>query len=410
MNRTPPRRILPTLCLALWAAAGPSSGQLPIQTVPASAGDTLLERAASVLAQRLYDPALRARVPELLESLEADAAPDQDLTTQRQLAHELLSGLPVSHLGILSAGTHQSFVDELLNKSAPTLGLQLVRHGEGYFATWVLEGGPAARAGIARGHRIVTLDGVPVSQSERLDWRSDDSALPDPPIHRVIVEDGDTVTLGITDRRDLSSEAPDPEVTELEVTAELYSAFQAARESIALHEIGGSKIGYVHLWLIHVFELESLLKETLTGPLAEADALVLDLRGRGGSAAAVPQLLGLFEGPEATWQRPVVALFDRHSRSAKDILAYELRERELALLVGEATAGAVVPATFADLGNDTILMYPSFALPRYTSILEGRGVEPHVRVEVSEPFEPGTDPILERGLSEAARLAASLVP
>ena len=61
----------------------------------------------------------------------------------------------------------------------------------------------------------------------------------------------------------------------------------------------------------------------------------------------------------------------------------------------------VIPATFADVGYDTILMFPSFKLPRYTDLLEGKPVEPDVFVERAGPFSAGNDPILKAGLAEA---------
>jgi carboxyl-terminal processing protease len=101
---------------------------------------------------------------------------------------------------------------------------------------------------------------------------------------------------------------------------------------------------------------------------------------------------------------PIVALLDRQSRSAKDVLAYELKRTGIARLVGEPTAGAVIPASFADVGHDTILMFPSFKLPRYTEILEFKPVQPDVYVERAGPLSAGADPILEAGLTEALRL------
>jgi carboxyl-terminal processing protease len=102
--------------------------------------------------------------------------------------------------------------------------------------------------------------------------------------------------------------------------------------------------------------------------------------------------------------KPVVALIDRQSRSAKDVLAYELKKTGIARLVGEPTAGAVIPASFADVGYDTILMFPSFKLPRYTDLLESKPTTPDVYVERAGPLSAGADPILEAGLTEIVKL------
>ncbi len=115
----------------------------------------------------------------------------------------------------------------------------------------------------------------------------------------------------------------------------------------------------------------------------------------------IEPILSRFE-EEGSWGKPVVALIDGNSRSAKDILAYELKERQLATLVGERSAGAVIPAMFAEVGPETYLMFPARKLDPYTDLLEGQGVEPHVAVETPDVPEPG-DPILDAGWSVALR-------
>jgi len=195
------------------------------------------------------------------------------------------------------------------------------------------------------------------------------------------------------------------------VTAFPYSTHDAAKASVKVIEAGGRKIGYVHLWYVHLQGVPDLLRDALHGPLAATDALVLDLRGRGGNALQVPQILAVLDGSESKWRKPVVALIDRQSRSAKDVIAWELKQRGLARLVGENSAGAVIPASFVELTDEAVLMYPNFALPTYSAILELKGgVAPDVYAERANPNSEGHDPILERGLSEAAKMAAAWDP
>lgn len=191
---------------------------------------------------------------------------------------------------------------------------------------------------------------------------------------------------------------------DIEIAARPYSANEAARASARVIEQDGRRLGYIHFWYIHLKGVASLLKEKLEGDFAECDALVLDLRGRGGSGGAIPSLLGVLSGRDSTWDKPLVALIDHHSRSAKDVIAYEIRRREIGLLVGETTAGAVMPASFEEVGHDRLLMFPRMQLGRHTARLEGIGVEPHVVVREAPPNRAG-DPILEAGLREAAKLA-----
>jgi C-terminal processing protease CtpA/Prc len=84
------------------------------------------------------------------------------------------------------------------------------------------------------------------------------------------------------------------------------------------------------------------------------------------------------------------------------VLAFEIRRRKAGALIGERTAGAVIPATFTKVGPDDVLMFPSFTLGNYTEWVEGTGVEPDVAVEVDYRYSAGRDAILEAALAELA--------
>jgi hypothetical protein len=64
-----------------------------------------------------------------------------------------------------------------------------------------------------------------------------------------------------------------------------------------------------------------------------------------------------------------------------------------------------MPASFADVGFDSVLMFPALRLPKYSDLLEGKPVPPDVPVERAALFAAGHDPILDAGLAEARRLA-----
>ena len=134
---------------------------------------------------------------------------------------------------------------------------------------------------------------------------------------------------------------------------------------------------------------------------------MLDLRGRGGSATEVARIVAWVRAYRERTGKPVVALADRQSRSGKDVLLYEFRQMGVRI-VGEASAGAVIPASFADVGHGMVLMFPTTRLPKYTDLLELKPVAPDVHVARPGLFAAGTDPILEAGVAEALRLAAGL--
>ena len=373
----------------------------------------LFDTAARLLSEELYQDTLpEGHVDQVIERYRPQFQEVSSVVEERALLFDLLAQIPLSHLGLVSADAAEGLLAELSGEPEPSLGFKLVRYPDGgFYVDYLMEGGPGEQAGLLRHHRVLSIDGVPPQDSPRLGWRTDDAALPDPPVHGLKASLGEVVQFEI--------EKIDPETGErssidIPVTVALHSTLDSARTSIETFPLtegtdpdAAGCLGYVHFWYVYISGMRELLLEGMEGPFAQCEALLLDLRGRGGSAMIVFAILNLFEGENAVWHRPVVALFDRNSRSAKDMLAYEMKERGIATLVGERTAGAVLPASFLAIDDDHVLMMPTMALYSHSKLLEGNGVEPDVAVEVEVPVVPGSDPIFERGLQVTRELAAA---
>lgn len=399
LRRLRPRRVS-AAATVLRAAAALSL----LSALPAVASDDadLLERVEQILSRHFYDAEVRERVPALVEAARLELEPGDGERRQREVAFAMLEQLGVSHLGLLSKSTHKRMFDELWRRRHPTLGFELLDLDGRYYVINVLEGGPAEQAGLPAGVRVSTLGGKAPAESGLLDFRTDDAALPDPPQHYVLAAAGDCVTVEF-------QSGPESEAESVRVCATEYSAFEAFLESAGVREISGRRIAYAHLWYVHMAGVAPTLEGWFGEELAEAEAFVFDLRGRGGSAVVVDRILELF-GAGRAWDKPVIAVVDVRSRSAKDVLAYELKERGLAVLVGERTAGAVIPAMFSEVGDDTYLMFPARTLGEYTELLEGVGVEPHVVVDRGKTPRLG-DPILDRAFEVAVEwLEGRFVP
>ena len=238
---------------------------------------SLFDNVVQKLETKFVDKTFREeKLPRIVERYRAKADVATTLNDQRQVVNDLLSNIPATHMGLLSETTFDRLIGELSGKKQPTFGFELINYDGKYFAHNVLEGGPAENAGLRRGDRIMLIDDKLMTEHERLDWRSDDSYLDDPPVHYLLCEgDGDSI--------DLRIERKWGEFLDMKVTAKPYSAFEAARASAMVIEDGDYKFAHIHFWMIHITGIFKLLQEKLDGDFADCDALILDLRGRGGN-------------------------------------------------------------------------------------------------------------------------------
>lgn len=376
--------LLPLTAVCLFLAGPARTGE----TTPHEAGK-MFDRVVSVLEENYYDSEYAAEIlPDLAAIFRPAANRAPGLTAEREVVHALLENIPSSHLALYSRATYRNLMNEMDNIRTPTFGCSLVDLEGRFFVGTVLEGGPADEAGLLRWDRVVAIDGVPVAGSRRLDWRSDDAWLDDPPVHLLLCENGDTATFTVESRPG--------EWREVAIRARVYSTIDAARASLRIFRLEGKRYGYVHFWFVHTQGPAEMLHELCRGGFADCDGLILDLRGRGGSSVtAFRMILALRE----SWHpRPMAALVDGGTRSAKEVIAHNIRKNKLGVIVGETTAGAVIPATFEEVGDRSVLMFPGSTLGRYTRLLEGNGVAPDFAAVDSGPYSAGRDPILEEAL------------
>src|SRR5688572_10199787 len=394
------------ITVALFAACGPRNtpSLSPIQPPPAG---EMFDSVAAVLERHFYDTVFaRTVLKELREEFRPAAARAETLTEERDVIWRFLARIPASHLALMSWSAWRALRQDVDGRPRVMSGLALVRIDGRFHASMILAGSPAVTAGIRDGDVILTVNGTEASRSPHLDWRSDDAFLRDehdPPVHELRGAEGDTLRLQLW-------RAPG-ETLSVRLVPQPYSALEAARASARVIPHDGIRIGYIRLWFVHSRGLGELLRAALIGPLQSSEVLVLDLRGRGGSAAGVQAILRLLEpGIDQRFVGPVVALIDRRTRSAKEILAHQLRSRGLARLVGEPTAGALLLSAFADVGVETVLMYPSDVMPVYTDLIEGHPVAPDVDASSAAAHFPRVDRLLDAALDEAARIVRDRGP
>jgi carboxyl-terminal processing protease len=265
------------------------------------------------------------------------------------------------------------------------------------FVRAVVDGGPAAKAGLVAGDRLVSVEGEPWSPIAAFEGR-----------------EGREVTLQVQ-RREQS------EVRDLTVVPALIEPVdffrKALDESARVIERAGLRAAYVRVWSYAGRDNHDTLVAALNRPeLASADGLVLDLRDGWGGAS--PDYLTLFSqrvpslrverrGREpftwtSQWRKPVVLLVDETTRSGKEILAFGFRRYGYGPVVGGRTSGAVLGGKAITLGDDALLYVAVSNIWVDGERLEGVGVAPDVEVPFSLPYAAGADPRLERALEVLA--------
>ncbi len=274
------------------------------------------------------------------------------------------------------------------------------------FITAILDGSPAAKAGLKVGDAVMAVDGKPYQPIQSFTNKADQQ-----------------VKLSI--QRTADSKSPE-EISVVPKNLDPNTLFlEAMRTSVKIIERGNAlrtssgaesdrkKIGYVHIWSYAGDQYQQLLvNEIAYGKLSDADALILDLRD--GWGGADPNYLNIFteKVPILTrigrdgvkreldfqWRKPVVMLVNNGSRSGKEILAYGFQKHKLGKVIGTKTAGAVVGGSPFLLKDGNLLYLAVIDVLVDGERLEGKGVIPDIEVPFPLEYAQGKDPQLEKAV------------
>jgi carboxyl-terminal processing protease len=254
----------------------------------------------------------------------------------------------------------------------------------GGFVVSAAPSGPARRAGIRSGDRIVSIDGVLTSRL----------ALEDA-LGRIIGREGTAVRLGVVrDGTRLQFDVVRAAIRTSPVTSRLLAA-------------PGKRVGYVALRSFSDGTAQLLLQTIARLEEAAVDGLVLDLRGNPGGLldqAVSVSALFLAQGVVVTVQGahqpqrvfevdsrhpisilPLVVLVDRHTASAAEVVAAALRDNGRATVVGENTFGKALVQALEPLPNGAALKLTTarYLTPTGRDLSSG-GLKPHVQA-VDDP-------------------------
>jgi carboxyl-terminal processing protease len=417
------------------AEAPPAVLAMPSMPGPAALnfGD-LLERVAATVAQNFHDEQILRRVdwPARVAEAREEIVAAPTLAEAARRINMLLGVLATSHtnfytpddpeyyilLDVVGGEGVKALVQNRFWGGSPAyagIGAFTTELGGRHFVDAVLDGSPAARAGLAYGHEIVTVDGDAYH-----------------PIVSFRGKSGRDATVRIRRHAETMLET----LTIPVVMLQPRKAFaDAAAASARMIERGNRKIGYVRMWAsVDADVLRDALDRLLPGPerprgattarrLADGiDALVLDMRGKVGGFASVPAaMLDVIDPPERriairtttardgyggsgvrTLAGRITVLTDRRTRSAAEIFVHGFKRAKLGPVVGSTTAGAVTASRAYVMPGETLLYLAIRGLEIDGMTLEGKGVEPDVRVEKPLPYADGADPVLEAALAGAA--------
>lgn len=416
------RRLWPRLLAFVLAIAPVHGTDVAIAHPKASPidGAAILREAWQVADERYFDPAFNGvDWPAVLKRYEPQAAAASTPRELSNVINAMLAELRTSHIGCFTVHDREYYelldifnrggaVSERIGQLFPggevsyeSIGV-VTREIEGkVFITDVIPGMPAFKAGLRSGDEVVSADGRPFE-----------------PIDGFRGKSGETVRLVVQSTTDPTSRREIEVAPARVVPHEMFLSSIEAGARVIEHE--GRRIAYVRIRSYASEKYQEALVRLTTGdgPLAQADALVLDIRGGWGGAnpdyldffSKTPPAMtyagrdGRWRSNDDHWRKPVVLLIDHGSRSGKEILAYGFKDRGIGPIVGQRTAGAVVG------GGPFLLSDGSFVLMAVSDVLvegkrlEGVGVEPDIAVEFDPRYAAGADPQLDRAVQEASRL------
>ncbi len=310
--------------------------------------------------------------------VEADA--DLDGATDKALS-AFVKGLGDTWSYYLSAEDYQATVERRANNYVGIgVTVDSISREEGLLVQSVTEDGPADKAGVLAGDVITAVDG----QSIAGDARQGAAGL-------ITGEAGARVTLTL-----LGEDGASRDVTCTRATLYTPSARGRMLEG---------KIGYVQLSNFYSGAADSFRQEVDALVEQGAESLLIDVRNDpGGYVAELQKILDylLPEGPVFThkprwWFRsvyqsdaecvdlPMAVLVNRHSYSAAELLAAQLRESAGAPIVGEVTTGKGYSQVTFPLANGggAGLSTAAYCTGSGHSLI-GEGITPDVELSLPE--------------------------
>ena len=268
---------------------------------------------------------------------------------------------------------------DLKRHRAAHIGVMGGAEAGGWRVAAVLDGGAADKAGLRSGDLVLSADGQPFTSAGSCRGKEGKELL------LTVKREGEPAPLILK---------PVP------VNENPLAAFVKATErSARIIDVGGRKIGYIHLWTMANPAFKDALDRAVSEKLADTDALILDLRdGYGGSPFGY---FDPFAAPDIMWEqtgrdgvvthhtgydRPMAVLINGGTRSAKEYFTLQFKKSKRATVIGTTTTGAFLGAGGFPITQDGYLELPVVGLRLDGKRIEGVGVSPDIAVAASHSY------------------------
>ncbi len=360
--------------LVLCAVAAPAAAA---EACPARSD---YDEISAAVTKQFYDKTFRgldwpARVAEYRKLVQCS---DDEVKVAVQV-NRLLSELHASHTALYTKadldywGLNSFFSEGNDAYAIEFAGIWPQQRDGRWYAKYVFEDSPAARAGLVQGDRLLKVN---------------DRAFT--PLAFTGQADALTFSRGGKAARTMSLQA-----THQSVIQAFISSAAVSRQVL---NVGRKRVGYFHLWTARQAILQSLKDSLSTFEQERVDALIIDLRG--GYGGTSPDYLEPVRTNAYLASIPKYFLIDDGVRSGKEMLASMIRRDKIGTLVGSKTAGMYLGAAPIRLVDDRyflLLAVRGGVLPNLPPI-EGIGVRPDVAVEACRARCAAPDTELARAL------------
>ncbi|MGE0432526.1 MAG: S41 family peptidase, partial [Planctomycetota bacterium] len=365
--------------------------------------EQLADEAFNALKSGYYDPGFNGRDWDKIRARYAPVIGQAETTEEMaNLLNRAIGELGSSHMGYYASSDYSRANSGTGRLGATTRMVNLP--GEGSEVVRALEvvdtipGGPADKIWLRKGDLIRAVNGKPVQHVNFYRMLTGQRAV------MLTVSSASNTD----DTRDVQVElANDGQIRQLE-----YQAWES-RNQKAVAE-AGKDMAYVHLTGMNPENLQKIVAY-LTGPGANKDGLVLDVRNNGGGHLH-NQLMDIFNrqpfgqyrprnGKEAyepglTWNKPVVLLINEHSFSDAEVFPAAFRAVNRGPIIGRRTPGGVIGTRDIQLSDGSTLRVPTVGWFRMNGEnMEGNGQAPDIDVPLGFQDQlDNADPQLERAI------------